>query len=92
MPRELSEDLPLELPDDEEDELPDEPEDEPEDEREDDLDDEPEAAAATAVIMGRAMAPEEPLEVRVDRPFLFLIRDIETGTVLFVGRVVDAAA
>jgi serpin B len=49
-----------------------------------------EAAAATAVVMElKAAMPEEPVEVTVDRPFLFLIRDIETGTVLFVGRVVD---
>jgi serpin B len=48
-----------------------------------------EAAAATAVVMPRGMAPEEPVELRVDRPFLFLIRDLPTGTVLFVGRVVN---
>jgi len=51
-----------------------------------------EAAAATAVIMGEAAMQEEPVEVTVDRPFIFVIRDIETGTVLFVGRVVDPGA
>jgi len=48
-----------------------------------------EAAAATAVIMSLTAMPEEPVEVSVDHPFIFLIRDIETGAILFVGRVVD---
>lgn len=49
-----------------------------------------EAAAATAVIMkGLSAAVEEPVEVTVDHPFIFLIRDIETGTILFVGRVTN---
>ena len=48
-----------------------------------------EAAAATAVIMELTAAPQPPLEVTVDRPFVFLIRDIEAGTVLFVGRMMD---
>ncbi|MGD2148835.1 MAG: serpin family protein [Anaerolineae bacterium] len=48
-----------------------------------------EAAAATAVIIAEVAVPEEPLEVRIDRPFIFLIRDIETGAILFLGRVVD---
>jgi serpin B len=48
-----------------------------------------EAAAATAVIMQLKGMPGQPVEVTVDRPFLFLIRDIETGAILFVGRIVD---
>ena len=48
-----------------------------------------EAAAATAVVVGITSAPAEPLEVKVDHPFLFLIRDTETGTILFIGRVLN---
>ena len=48
-----------------------------------------EAAAATAVVMPRLSIPEEPVEFNVDRPFIFLIRDIETEAILFVGRIVD---
>ncbi|AKT37591.1 serpin family protein [Chondromyces crocatus] len=47
-----------------------------------------EAAAATAVIVGETSAPE-PAEISLDRPFVFFIRDIATGAVLFVGRVSD---
>jgi len=51
-----------------------------------------EAAAATAVIMDESETPGEPIEVTIDRPFIFLIRDIETGTILFVGRVMNPGA
>ena len=51
-----------------------------------------EAAAATAVFMEAASAPLNVVELTVDRPFLFAIRDDETGAILFMGRVVDPAA
>jgi serpin B len=51
-----------------------------------------EAAAATAVVMELTAMPEEPVDVTVDRPFVFLIRDIETGALLFVGRVANPLA
>jgi serpin B len=51
-----------------------------------------EAAAATAMMMiaGAAFqAPPKPHPFIVDRPFLFVIWDEPTQTVLFAGRVVD---
>ena len=47
-----------------------------------------EAAAATAVAMAMSSRPE-PQPVVIDRPFIFLIRDTVTDSILFVGRVVD---
>ena len=46
-----------------------------------------EAAAATGVVMQTESAKPSPVELRVDRPFIFMVRDRPTGTVLFVGRV-----
>jgi len=49
-----------------------------------------EAATATAVVttLGAARhTVEPPREFRADHPFLFLIRDSTTGSILFMGRV-----
>jgi serpin B len=52
-----------------------------------------EAAAATAVVLSRpAPPPEEPVAFRADHPFLFLLRDRRTGSILFLGRVTDPSA
>jgi serpin B len=49
-----------------------------------------EAAAATAVVMEPTSAPaDEPIELVIDRPFVFVLRDTATEAVLFVGRVSD---
>ena len=47
-----------------------------------------EAAAATAVAVATLSAHESPT-FRADHPFLFLIREQRTGSILFLGRVAD---
>ena len=52
-----------------------------------------EAAAATGVEMGLTAAPmpseQEPFEMVVDRPFLFVIEDVNTAAILFTGVIED---
>lgn len=49
-----------------------------------------EAAAATSIVMlgVRAIRPE-PIEVKVDRPFIYAIQHVPSGACLFIGRVTD---
>ncbi|UCF40648.1 MAG: serpin family protein [Gemmatimonadota bacterium] len=48
-----------------------------------------EAAAVTSVEIGLTSAP---LSIYVDRPFLFVIRERLSGTILFVGKMLDPSA
>ncbi|HZR06506.1 MAG TPA: serpin family protein [Candidatus Udaeobacter sp.] len=52
-----------------------------------------EAAAATAVVMMRATAMRAPkpppIEVKIDRPFVYAIQHVPSGVCLFLGRVTD---
>lgn len=48
-----------------------------------------EAAAATAVVFDRNATPPDAPQFIADRPFIFLIRDTETGLILFMGRILD---
>src|SRR2546430_1730661 len=52
-----------------------------------------EAAAATAVAMlaGTALRspPPPPIEVKIDRPFIYAIQHVPSGVCLFLGRVTD---
>lgn len=48
-----------------------------------------EAAAATAVIMGLTAMPAQPVEMNLNRPFMFFILDTETGSIVFMGRLMD---
>jgi serpin B len=49
-----------------------------------------EAAAASGAVFVLVTMP--PHSITVDQPFIFLIRDMQTGAILFVGRVVNPGA
>lgn len=52
-----------------------------------------EAAAATAAVAQITAIPaDDPVPFHADRPFLFLLRDRPSGTLLFLGRVADPSA
>lgn len=46
-----------------------------------------EAAAATAVVTTRSLAPDDHVRMVVDKPFVFALRDRKTGLILFMGYV-----
>ncbi|MDZ7333498.1 MAG: serpin family protein [candidate division KSB1 bacterium] len=49
-----------------------------------------EAAAVTSVEIGlTSVGPGSPFVMRVDRPFIFAIREHHSGTILFIGKIVD---
>lgn len=51
-----------------------------------------EAAAVTSVEMRVTGMPAEPLQLRFDRPFFFVIHDGATNTTLFMGQVMDPSS
>jgi serpin B len=51
-----------------------------------------EAAAATAIVIRASAAPGGPVPLTIDRPFIMVLRDLETHVVLFLGRVLDPTA
>ncbi len=51
-----------------------------------------EAGAASGALIAFGVFIEGPVELTIDRPFIYAIYDRETGTILFLGRVLDPSA
>lgn len=51
-----------------------------------------EAAAATVVGISTTSMPADPYILNIDHPFLYIIREISTNSILFMGRVGDPLA
>ena len=50
------------------------------------------AAAATVIVMMEnavAVSEDEPVEIKIDKPFMYFIRDKKTGEIWFVGTVYE---
>lgn len=50
-----------------------------------------EAAAATVVMIELTSLPSGPLEVRLDKPFIYIIRETSTNTIVFMGKTGNPA-
>jgi serpin B len=48
-----------------------------------------EAAAATVVDIGLTSMPPAALVFKMDHPFMYIIRETSTNSIIFMGRVVD---
>ena len=48
-----------------------------------------EAAAGTAVVIERKGAPRPDVRIKLNRPFIYIIREKTTGTILFLGHFVN---
>ncbi|MFN8573979.1 MAG: serpin family protein [Gemmatimonadaceae bacterium] len=51
-----------------------------------------EAAAVTTVGVGVTSAPAQPPVVRIDRPFIFAIRERLSGSIVFMGKIANPGA
>jgi serpin B len=49
-------------------------------------------AGAASEAGGEGEGEPPHVQVTIDRPFIFLIRDIQTGAIIFIGRVLNPAA
>ncbi|MFE5579813.1 serpin family protein [Kitasatospora sp. NPDC056531] len=50
------------------------------------------AGSGVGIVAGAAPAPNKPVQLHIDRPFLFLVRDTSSARPLFLGQVTDPQA